>query len=206
MTVKDTNQVDFFQRLLEESVRMHGHLCPGQVLGIKMSMLGLSEIGIGDPKGQDRKSIMVFVEMARCLTDAIQSVTGCSLGRRTMKFMDYGKTAATFLNLKTRRAVRVVAREESRQKAKELFPGIENKYLAQAEAYKIMSDKELFDVMEVVVKLNPEDMPGRSMRRIRCDDCGEYVQDLREVYKEGRVLCRACSDSRYYEYPGCDIF
>jgi formylmethanofuran dehydrogenase subunit E len=206
MTVKDTNQIDYFQRLLEESVRMHGHLCPGQVLGVKMSMLGLSEVGIADPKGQDRKSIMVFVEMARCLTDAIQSVTGCSLGRRTMKLMDYGKMAATYMNLKTGKAIRIVAKEESRQKAEELFPDIKHKYSAQLEAYKILPDRELFDVMEVIVKLNPEDMPGRSMRRIRCDDCGEYVQDLREVYKEGRVLCRACSDSRYYEYLGRDIF
>ncbi len=200
MTVRDIRQIGRFEGLLEESVKVHGHLCPGQVIGVKMSMLGLSEIGIADPKGQDRKSIMVFVEMARCVTDAIQSVTGCSLGRRTMKFMDYGKMAATYLNLKTGRAARVVAKEESRRKAKELFPWIENKYLAQVEAYKIMPDRELFDVMEVRVKLNPEDMPGRSVRRVKCDDCGEYVQELREVYKEGKVLCRSCSDICYYEY------
>ncbi len=201
MTVSDIRQFGHFESLLEESVRIHGHLCPGQVLGVKMSMLGLFEIGIADPKGQDRKSIMVFVEMARCVTDAIQSVTGCSLGRRTMKFMDYGKMAATYLNLKTGRAARVVVKEESRRKAKELFPEIENKYLAQVEAYKIMPDEELFDVMEVRVKLNPGDMPGRPIRRIKCDDCGEYVQDLREVYSDGKILCRSCSDTSYYEYP-----
>src|SRR5512143_3149814 len=146
--------------LLEESARIHGHLCPGQVLGVKMSMLGLREIGIADPKGKDRKSIIVFVEMDRCATDAVQSVTGCSLGRRTMKFMDYGKMAATFVNLKTGQAVRVVAKEEPRQKAKEYFPEIANKYEAQLEAYKIMADNELFEVMEVNVEINPEDMPG----------------------------------------------
>src|SRR4030066_1294730 len=90
-----------FESLLEESVSIHGHLCPGQVLGVKMSMLGLRKIGIAEPKGKDRKSIIVFVEMDRCATDAVQSVPGCSLGHRTMKFMDYGKMAATFLNLRT---------------------------------------------------------------------------------------------------------
>jgi len=131
-----------FEALLDESAKIHGHLCPGQVLGVKMSMLGLREIGIADPRGKDRKSIIVFVEMDRCATDAVQSVTGCSLGHRTMKFMDFGKMAATYLNLKSGKAIRIIAREDSRQKAKEYFPEIENKYEAQLEAYKIMSDKE----------------------------------------------------------------
>ncbi len=195
-----------FEILLQESVRIHGHLCPGQVLGVRMSMLGLREIGIWDPKGKDRKSVIVFVEMDRCATDAVQSVTGCSLGHRTMKFMDYGKMAATFLNLTTGRAVRVIAKEESRQHVKKYLPELGNKYEAQIEAYKIMPYDELFDVMEVHVKINPEDMPGRPLRRIKCDSCGECVQDLREVYKDGKVLCRPCADSGYYEQPGQDIF
>lgn len=187
-----------FDRLLEESVRVHGHLCPGQVLGVRMSMLGLREAGIHDPKGRDRKNIMVFVEMDRCATDAVQSVTGCSLGRRTLKFFDYGKMAATYLNLKTGRAVRIVAREESRQKAKELFPGMAGKYEAQAEAYKIMADQDLFEVMGVSVSLQAEDMPGRPLRRVACDICGEIVQDCREKTVHGRTLCRPCAEGAYY--------
>ena len=163
-----------------------------------MSMLGLREIGISDPRGKDRKSIMVYVEMDRCATDAVQSVTGCSLGHRTMKFMDYGKMAATFLNLRTGRAVRVVAREDSRNKAKEYFPAIADKYAAQLEAYKVMSDEELFDVMQVKVTPRTEDMPGRPLRRTRCDGCGEYVQDMREIYREGKVLCKPCAGEGYY--------
>jgi formylmethanofuran dehydrogenase subunit E len=187
-----------FQKLLDESVRIHGHLCPGQVLGVKMSMLGLRETGISDPRGKDRKAIIVFVEMDRCATDAVQSVTGCSLGHRTMKFMDYGKMAATFLNLRTGKAVRVVAREDSRNKAKESFPAIADKYTAQLEAYKVMSDEELFDIMQVKVMPRPEDMPGRPLRRTRCDGCGEYVQDMREIYREGTVLCKPCAGEGYY--------
>jgi formylmethanofuran dehydrogenase subunit E len=115
-----------------------------------------------------------------------------------MKFMDYGKMAATFVNLRTGKAVRIVAREESREKAKEYFPEVKNKYSAQLEAYKIMSDEELFDVMEVVVTLQPEDMPGRPLRRVQCDTCVEYVQDMKEIYCEGKALCIPCAERGYY--------
>ncbi|MCL4457591.1 MAG: FmdE family protein [Nitrospirae bacterium] len=187
-----------FESLLNESVKIHGHLCPGQVLGVKMSMLGLKKAGIEEPKGKDRKNIIVFVEMDRCATDAVQSVTGCSLGHRTMKFMDYGKMAATFVNLKTGKAVRVIAKEEARDKAKEYFPDIQDKYKAQLEAYKIMSDEDLFDLMDVKVEIKPQDMPGRPMKRVKCEGCGEYVQDMRDVSKEGKVLCVACAEGGYY--------
>jgi formylmethanofuran dehydrogenase subunit E len=188
-----------FESLLNESVRVHGHLCAGQVLGVRMSMLGLREIGILDPKGKDRKSVIVYVEMDRCATDAVQSVTGCSLGHRSMKFMDYGKMAATFVNTKTGNASRIIAKEESREKAKAYFPGIENKYAAQLEAYKVMSDNDLFDVMKVNVKIKQEDMPGRPLRRVQCDSCGEHVQDMREVYRAGKALCVSCAHGGYYE-------
>lgn len=187
-----------FEELLDESVKIHGHLCPGQVLGVRMSMLGLSEIGIHDPKGMDRKNIIVFVEMDRCATDAVQSVTGCSLGHRTMKFLDYGKMAATYVNLTTDRAVRILAKEESRERARDYFPGIQDKHAAQLEAYKIMPDEELFDLMAVKVSLRPEDMPGRPLRRAPCQRCGEYVQDMREVYRDDMVLCRPCAEGGYY--------
>jgi formylmethanofuran dehydrogenase subunit E len=187
-----------FERLLEESARTHGHLCPGQVLGVKMSLCGLGKVGIAEPKGSDRKNLIVFVETDRCATDAIQSVTGCSLGKRTMKFMDYGKMAATFMNLKTGAAVRVVAREDAREKARVYFPEIQDKYEAQMKAYRIMPDDELFEVMEVRVTIRPEDMPGRPLQRVRCEECGEYVQDMREVSRGGRLLCKACVSGGYY--------
>jgi formylmethanofuran dehydrogenase subunit E len=138
-----------FESLLDESARIYGRLCPGQVLGVRMSQLGLREIGITDPKGRDRKSLIVFVEMDRCATDAVQSVTGCSLGHRTMKFMDYGKMAATFVNLKTGQAVRVLAREDAREGAQALLPDISDRHRAQLEAYKIMPEEALFAVQEV---------------------------------------------------------
>jgi molybdate transport repressor ModE-like protein len=201
-TVQKTNF--HFPSLLEESSRIHGHLCPGQVLGVRMAIAGLQAIGIEDPKGKDRKSVMVFVEMDRCATDAIQSVTGCSLGKRSMKFLDYGKMAASFLNLKTGKAVRVLAREEARQMAKECFPDEADKYKAQLEAYKILPDNDLFTVSPVQIAVPEEDMPGRPLCRVQCDSCHEYVQDRREVVIEGRVLCKACASAR--ESIGSDFF
>jgi formylmethanofuran dehydrogenase subunit E len=193
-----TQHASSFEELLAESVKVHGHLCAGQVLGVRMSMLGLRKICISDPKGNDRKNIIVFVEMDRCASDAVQSVTGCSLGRRTLRFLDYGKMAATFLNLNTGNAVRIIAREDCRQKAKDHTPEIENKYTAQLEAYKVMSDEELFNVMEVSVDIRPQDMPGRPLRRVPCDVCGEHVQDMREVRQDGKVLCVPCAGGGYY--------
>jgi formylmethanofuran dehydrogenase subunit E len=189
------------EALLTEGMSIHGHRCPGQVLGVRMSLLGLRSIGIKDPKGHERRSLIVFVETDRCATDAIQCVTGCSLGHRTMKFVDYGKMAATFINLGTGKAVRVVAKEEARGKAREYFPNIEDKYRAQFEAYKVMTDEELFYTMGVVVRIPPQDMPGRPIGRTRCSRCGEYVQDLREVGLNGNALCRPCASGAAYYTP-----
>lgn len=194
-----------FESLFKESAKIHGHLCPGQVLGVRMSMLGLKKIGIKDPRGDDKKNLIVFVEIDRCATDAVQSVTGCSLGKRTLKFMDYGKMAATFVNLKTSRAVRIVAREDSRDKAKEYFPEIADKYEAQLEAYKIMTDKELFDVMEVSINIKKENLSGKPSGRVKCGKCNEYVQvadpilrERRGVKKGEKILCRPCASGGYY--------
>ena len=191
-----------FAALLEESVRVHGHLCAGQVLGVRMSLLGLREAGITDPKGADRKNIIVFVEMDRCATDAVQSVTGCSLGKRSLRFLDYGKMAATFVNLCTGRAVRIIAREDAREKAKHHAPAAADKYQAQLEAYTVMADEDLFDVQEGTVELRPEDMPGRPLRRVPCSVCGEFVQDMREVTCDGQVLCRPCWEGGYFRSTG----
>ncbi len=188
-----------FEALLDESVKVHGHLCPGQVLGVRMSMLGLQETGIRDPKGKDRKNVLVYVEIDRCATDAIQSVTGCSPGKRTLKLVDHGKMAATFINLNTKKAVRILAREESKDRAKNYFPDIKDRYLCQTEAYKIMPDEELFEWREVSVTIPEEDMPGRPLKRVRCEQCREYVQDKREVLADGRLLCRACAKGTYYK-------
>ena len=188
-----------FEELLEESVRIHGHLCAGQVLGVRLAMLGLRLLRIDDPKGQDRKTFMVYVEIDRCASDAIQSVTGCSLGKRSLRWVDYGIMAATFIHLETNKAYRIVAREESRELSRNYCPDIKDKYKRQLKAYKLMSEDELFVVQEVSMKVPDCDLPGRPIRRVQCQSCGDYVQDCREVNKDGKILCRACAHGAYYE-------
>jgi len=187
-----------FEELLSEATRIHGHICAGQVIGVRMSMLALSYLQITDPKGADRKKLYVFVEIDRCATDAIQTVTGCSLGKRSLKWVDNGVMAATFVNLESTKAVRVTALEEAKGLSKSYCSQITDKYLQQLEAYKIMPDKELFRVEAVAVEIPEEDLPGRPMRRVRCEKCLDWVQDNRDMLVDGKILCRSCVHGRYY--------
>lgn len=187
-----------FEELLEVSTRIHGHICAGQVIGVRMSMLALALLGIDDPDGADRKKLYVIVEIDRCATDAIQSVTGCSLGKRSMKWLDNGIMAATFVNLTSNTAVRITALEEARESAKKYCPEITDKYTRQLEAYKIMPEEDLFRIEHVSLVIPPEDLPGKPLRRVQCEGCSDWVQDRRDVNREGKILCRNCATGRYY--------
>jgi formylmethanofuran dehydrogenase subunit E len=176
----------------------HGHMCPGQVLGIRMAMLGLKSLAIDDPV-KYRKRLITLVEIDRCATDAVSLVTGCRLGKRSLKFFDFGKVAATFVDLETNRAVRIVARDDSRQRAKTMFPAMGEAAKQQLEAYQVMADKDLFILKPVRVKLKPEDLPGRPRSRVTCQQCGEGINDGRERRVGGRVVCRSCAGESYYE-------
>ena len=195
-----------FDMLLAEAEVAHGHLCAGQVLGVRMAMLGLKRLGIKDPKGADRKRLVTYVEIDRCATDAIAVVTGCRLGKRALKFRDWGKMAATFVDLETGRAVRVAARESSKERARELypedrFPELRGKNQQQMHAYREMPDAELFTEQWVKVQVAPREMPGYKSGRIVCAVCGEGINYDREVRQGGRILCQGCADpgERYYK-------
>src|SRR5580698_6707986 len=127
--------MESFEELLRQAETAHGHLCAGQILGVRLAMLGLTRLGIGDPRGADRKRLIAYVEIDRCATDAIGLVTGCRLGKRTLKFRDWGKMAATFIHLDTGHALRIVALENSRELARELYPHVEPKGRQQILAY-----------------------------------------------------------------------
>jgi len=186
------------EEYLDLARKNHGHMCPGQVLGVRMAMLGLGRLGIDDPI-KHRKLLLTFVEIDRCATDAVSLVTGCRLGKRSLKYLDYGKVAATFVDLETQQAVRIVARDDARDKAKTFGGNFTDPYRQQLEAYKLMDDAELFTVHRVRVKLKPEDLPGRPRSRVACDQCGEGINDGRESRVDGRVLCRNCAGESYYE-------
>jgi formylmethanofuran dehydrogenase subunit E len=177
----------------------HGHLCAGQVLGIRMAVHGLTLLGLGDPLGAHRKRLVTFVEIDRCATDAIGVVTGCRLGKRALKFLDYGKMAATFCDLETGKSVRISALESSKDRAAQLFPHLEKPALQQLEAYRVLPPAELFSVQWVEVRLLPQDLPGFKGPRVFCHSCGERINFGREVVSEGRILCRACAGGAYYD-------
>ncbi|MHB1412194.1 MAG: FmdE family protein [Thermoleophilia bacterium] len=184
---------------LAEAAAFHGESCPGQVLGVRLARAGLRQAGIDDPLAEGaRKKLIVFVEIDRCAADAIMAVTGCRVGKRSLKVIDYGVMAATFLNLESGRAVRVVAREEARELAAAYASGEGGKYEQQRRAYEVMPEAELFSFEEVEVSVPPEDMPGRPLSRVRCQRCGDHVQDRRERVVDGTVLCRACAEGGYY--------
>ena len=183
---------------LRDAEVAHGHLCAGQVLGVRMAMLGLAKLGIEDPRGKDRKRLVTFVEIDRCATDAIGVVTGCRLGKRALKFRDWGKMAATFVDVSSGKAFRIAARESSKALAKSMHPELGTKNQQQMAAYREMSDADLFEVQEVRVELPPEESPGYKGERIVCEQCGEGINFKREVRKDGRVLCRACAGESYY--------
>jgi formylmethanofuran dehydrogenase subunit E len=191
--------VKTFDEYMALAAAAHGHICAGQILGLRMALHGVELLGIEDPTGKDRKRLVTFVEIDRCATDAIPIVTGCRLGKRALKFRDFGKMAATFCDLSTGRAVRVAARESSKQRAREMFPEIENKNQQQMRAYREIPAADLFDVQWVRVQLGPEDFPGYKGERHVCAECGEGVSFERQVEREGRSLCRACAGERYYE-------
>ncbi len=161
-------------------------------------MLGLRKLGIDDPRGKDRKRLVTFVEIDRCATDAVAVVTGCRLGKRALKFRDWGKVAATFVDVSTGHAFRVAAKESSKALARGMHPEIENKNQQQMLAYREMKDEDLFDVQPVRVELPPEEFPGYKGARVVCARCGEGINFRREVVRAGEVLCRACAGESYY--------
>ena len=200
-----------FDELLASSAEVHGHLCPGQVVGVRMAMLGCRLIGLDDPTSHDQiKKLIVYVEMDRCTGDAVAHVSGAKLGRRSLKFADYGIMAATFLNLETEKAYRVISTEEARDLAAHYAPEVVGKYQQQLEAYKRMSDSVLFRVQEVEVTLSEFDLPGPTRRKVSCSRCGQVVRDHREVAVNGSNLCRPCAQGAYFNnaqevtWPGMD--
>jgi formylmethanofuran dehydrogenase subunit E len=194
-----TTEMKSLDEYLQEAEQAHGHLCAGQVLGVRLAMLGLTKLGIDDPHGKDRKRLVTFVEIDRCATDAVAVVTGCRLGKRALKFRDWGKMAATFVDVNSGKGVRIAAKESSKALARQMHPELANKNSQQMLAYREMTDDDLFATEWVKVNLPPEEFPGYKGERIVCEICGEGINFRREVRRDGKLLCRACAGERYYE-------
>ena len=175
-----------FAEDLKEATAYHGHLCTGQILGVRMARAGLKALGIDNPR--EFRDLIVYVECDRCLTDAIGTVTGCKLGKRNLKWMDYGKSAATFLNLATDEAVRLHTRTHYRPPE-----GVD-----LIEFFEAISDEEMFDIRPVTVRYRPQDLPGKPREHMNCPICGEEINDGRQVIRDGVALCKGCTEDSYY--------
>jgi formylmethanofuran dehydrogenase subunit E len=193
--------MESFEELLRQAETAHGHMCAGLVLGVRMAMAGLDRLGIRDPRGEDRKRLIVYVEIDRCATDAIGIVTGCNLSKRTLKFRDWGKMAATFVDLASGRAIRIVALDNSRELASQLYPQIEDEGRRQTTAYRELTDAQMFAEQWVRVAVDPWELPGTRGERMQCPRCGEGINFGRFLETDGERLCLSCArpELRYWE-------
>lgn len=174
--------------LLQKAKEFHGEICPGIVMGTRMTMAGLRELGM-DPLVKNR-DLIVYVEIDRCATDAIQSICGVSLGHRSLKHMNYGKFAATFVNTRTNKAVRVTALPKKPDQPTDM----KEVAIMVAEA----PEEELFLIQNVIVNIPKEDLPGFPTHKDACTKCGEQIMDSKEVVVDEKVLCKNCAEGSYY--------
>lgn len=183
--------------LLERSASRHTHLCPRQVLGVRMGLAGAAYLGIDAPVSSKR--MLVIIETDGCFADGIEVSTGCTMGHRTLRVEDYGKVAATFVHLQNEQAVRLAPRSGVRQQALAYAPGERRRYFAQLYGYQVMPIDKLFDIRNITLSVPLAEIISRPGVRADCEVCGEEIINEREVRSNGLVLCRACAGGSYYE-------
>ena len=187
------------QHLLEISSRDHSHLCPRQILGVRLGLRGIWSLQL--QPNLSSKRILTIVETDGCFADGISAATNCTVGHRTLRVEDYGKTAATFVDTKTQRAYRIAPTLDIREKAYQYAPGESRHYFAQMQAYQIMPDEEMFTVLEVNLTTSIETLISSPGIRVNCHGCGEEIMNEREILHGQTVLCRACAGEVYYQTP-----
>ncbi len=183
-------------RLLEKSASEHSHLCPRQVLGVRMGLAGLSALDLTAPVSD--KTALVFIETAGCFADGIRAATGASVGHRTLKVVDIGKIAATFTNLKTGASLRLAPRQDVRSRAQIYAPEEKRHYFAQLKGYQVMPEDELFSFQPVALTVPAKQIMSHQNARSQCEECGEEIINEREVVVNGRILCQTCAYGGYY--------
>lgn len=186
------------ERLLAQSADLHRHLCPRQVLGARMGMLAGRLLGLELP--QTARRLYTFVETDGCFADGVSVATGCWLGRRTMRLIDYGKVAATFVDTRGGQAIRIWPSPQARERASVYAPGAKSRWHAYLDAYQVMPDEELLCVRQVTLTLDLPALISRNGARAHCERCGEEIINERELCRGNAVLCRACADGAYYAH------
>jgi len=182
--------------LLQKSASEHSHLCPRQVLGVRMGLAGLAFLGVKAPV--TTKTLLVIIETDGCFADGMRVATGATVGHRTLRVADLGKIAATFIDLKTGASLRLAPRLDIRTRAVIYAPEEKRRYIAQLKGYQIMPDDELFSFQRVELQIPPTQIISHQNARAHCSNCGEEVINKREVVVEGEVLCQTCAYGGYY--------
>jgi formylmethanofuran dehydrogenase subunit E len=175
-----------FEQDLERAIRYHGHLCAGQVIGTRITRAALEYLGIED--ALEYRDLIAFVEADRCIADAVSTVANCQIGRRRLRWYDYGKMAASFYDMKTGRAIRVASIKRERVADGEDVLAFFNSF----------SDRELLKIQKVEIDLDEYDFPGKPRRSVFCESCGEKVMDNRDIQLEGKTLCKTCAGQPVY--------
>lgn len=185
------------QPLLEKSSRGHSHLCPRQILGVRIGLRGMKALQL--EANRNSKRLLIITETDGCFADGLSAATNCTVGHRTLRVEDYGKAAATFVDTRTGRAIRVAPVTDIRERASAFITDELRHYFAQMQAYQTMPDEELLIVQEVFLNTSIEHIISRPGIRVNCDICGEEIMNEREIIHEQNVLCRACAGVGYYQ-------
>lgn len=185
--------------ILSISSARHTHLCPRQVLGARIGLAGASALGLELPRNDKR--LLIIIETDGCFADGIEAATSCSVGHRTLRVEDYGKIAATFIDVKTEQTLRITPKLDSRQRALAYAPNESRHYFAQLQAYQLMPDNELLDIQPVRLRIPIQQIVSRAGVRVNCDHCSEEIINEREIISDGESLCRACATDGYYHQP-----
>lgn len=182
---------------LEIASRDHKHLCPRQILGVRIGLKGMAVLDF--EASSTLKHLLVISETDGCFIDGVIAVTKCTVGHRNLRVEDYGKIAATFVNIKTSQSFRIAPTVDVREQAMIYAPEEKRHYFAQMQAYQIMPDEELMNVQEVVLNLSVDELISHSGKRVSCEGCGEEIINEREIIVEGKNYCKSCAEGGYYQ-------
>jgi formylmethanofuran dehydrogenase subunit E len=188
--------VSTLEALLAASAAQHSHLCPRQVLGVRMGISAGQVLGLELP--QVDKRLFTFMETDGCAADGVAAATGCLIGRRTMYLLDFGKVAATFVDTVSGQAFRIHPHPDCRARAARYAPDQPDRWHSQLFGYQIMPDGELFVIEPVQLTVSLEAIISQPRQRAVCHQCGEEITNGREIVRDGVPLCRACAGQRYY--------
>ena len=186
--------------LLEHSASRHTHLCPRQVLGVRMALAGLSALGLQAPL--TKPTGLVIVESDGCFVDGIEVASGATIGHRTLRLQDFGKIAATFVDARSGRALRISAQPDARSRARLYAPEAADRYAAQLQGYQLMPEAELLHFQDVILQPALGALLSRPDARACCEVCGEEIINDRQVDVAGAVHCRTCAGQGYYALQG----